>query len=86
VTVLSALKSTSTDLKAEIISWTSSCFVNRMQGKIIVETVPELTNLSYAFYLRQLNIIGKKLTEEHCWAITFMQSHVLVFSNSKLVL
>ena len=48
MTALSRLKSTSTDLKAEIISWTRSYLVNRMQGRIIVETVPDWRNLNDA--------------------------------------
>ena len=41
--------------------------------------------LAPKFSLREWDILEKKVKEEHCWAITFTQSHVLVFSNSKLL-
>jgi hypothetical protein len=46
MTDLSRQKYTSTDLKAETVSWTLSYLVNRMQSKIIIETVPDLRNLN----------------------------------------
>lgn len=102
MTALRILKSTPRDLKAEIISRTSSYLANRMQGKITIDC-PELNNFrlkqllrskrnwTFTFFkqgpkfsLREWKFIEKKLTEEHCWAITLMESHILLYSNSML--